>query len=108
VARSRPAVLLVGDIYASTSWYRERPEPEELLEGLLIEAPPATGSGEQRALGFVLVTFGAKYPVYAAGREEKLTRLAGWRLRVRAKRVDLREEGFGEELWIGTVDEASL
>lgn len=98
----------MGDIYASTSWYRERPEPEEQLEGLLIEALPATGPGERRALSFVLVTYRGRYPVYAAGREEKLTRLAGWRLRVRAKRVDLREEGFGEELWIGTVDEASL
>jgi hypothetical protein len=98
----------VGDIYGSTSWYRERPEPEELFEGLLIEAPPATGPGERRALGFVLATFGGRYPVYSAGREEKLTRLAGWRLGVRAKRVDLLEEGFGEELWIGTVEDASL
>ena len=56
----------------------------------------------------MLATYGGKYPVYAAGREEKLTRLAGWRLRVRGKRVDLREEGFGEELWIGTVEDASL
>ncbi len=98
----------MGDIFGSTLWYHERPEPEEQLEGLLIEAPQATGSGERRTLGFVLATYGGKYPVYAAGREEKLTRLAGWRLRVRGKRVDLREEGFGEELWIGTVEDASL
>jgi hypothetical protein len=98
----------VGDIYGSTPWYRERPEPEELLEGLLIEAPPGTAPGERRPLGFVLATYGEKYPVYSADREEKLTRLAGWRLRVRGKRVDLSDEGFGEELWIGNVEDASL
>ena len=97
----------MGDIYGSTPWYQERPEPEEELEGLLLKIPQATVSGE-RTLGFVLATYRAKHPVYAAGREEKLTRLAGWRLRVRGKRVNLREEGFGEELWIGTVNEASL
>jgi hypothetical protein len=98
----------MGDIYGSAPWYQERPEPEEILEGLLIEAPPGTGPGEPRALRFVLATPGRKYPVYAAGREEKLARLVGWRLRVWGKRVDLSAEGLGVELWIGTVDEASL
>lgn len=98
----------MGDIYGSTPWYHERQEPEEHLEGLLIEAPPATGPGERDGLTYVLATMGGKYPVHAEGREEKLARLAGWRLRVRGKRVDLSDEGLGEELWIGTVDEASL
>ena len=98
----------MGDIHGSTAWYQERPEPEEQLEGVLIEVVPATGPEDRGTIGFVLATLGGRYPVYAASREEKLTRLAGWRLRVRGKRVDLSTEGFGEELWIGTVEDASL
>jgi hypothetical protein len=96
----------VPEVFASRPWYRERPEPEEELEGLLLAAPPAAlGPASRGTVGFILQTPGADHPVYSAGMDDVLRSLGGRRVRVRAKLVDLSSEGFGVELWVARVEE---
>jgi hypothetical protein len=61
------------------------------------------GPGSRTALSFALVTPQATYPVYAAGVDKDLAPFTGRWLEVEGKLVDLSDEGFGKELWIGRV-----
>ena len=93
-------------IYADETWYRERPEPEQTWQGTLQQRAVVDSPGGRPGLTFLLQTTAADLPVYAAGASDRLTRYVGTRVLITGKLVDLRVEGFGRELWIGTIDHA--
>ncbi len=90
-------------IYADETWYRERPEPEQTWQGTLQQRAVVDSPGGRPGLTFSLQTTEADLPVYAAGASDRLTRYVGTRVLITGKHVDLRAEGFGRELWIGTI-----
>lgn len=90
-------------IYADEAWYRERPEPEETWQGILRRRPAVEGPGGRPGLTFALHSTDNELPVYAAGADERLAPHVGTPVVVSGKLVDLRGEGFGRELWIGTI-----
>lgn len=96
---------VVVKVYASTPWYVERTEKEQILEGVLRKREGAVGPGARGGLNFALESKGVRLPVYSSGADEKLAPFVGRTVRVRGKLVDLAKEGFGKELWIGTVYE---
>lgn len=102
VAKPEPAVVKVN---ASAPWYLERTEKEQVLEGVLHKREGALGPGARGGLNFALESKGVILPVYSSGADEKLTLFVGHNVRARGKVVDLTKEGFGKELWIGTIQE---
>lgn len=115
---SRRAILLCGSacfgqsaevvIYANEDWYRDRAEPERQWTGVLEKRDPDPGPSGRPALRFMLKSDERSLPVYAAGVVEKLAPFTGKGVTgkgvlARAKLVDLRSEGYGLELWIGTL-----
>jgi hypothetical protein len=90
-------------IYGHESWYRERSEPEREWSGVLRPRQPERGPGSRDALRFRLQAGGRSIPVYSPGSDRRLNAFVGKPVVARARLVDLRSEGFGEELWIGAV-----
>jgi hypothetical protein len=90
-------------VHASASWYRERPEAEVALTGVLRKRDVPVGP-MGRSLDHVLESFESELPIYGAGAETLLDELIGRRITVRAKRVDLTSEGQGIELWLGSIE----
>lgn len=93
----------VIEVYAQEPWYRARPEPERRWRGELQERPVPVGPGGRTSLDFTLVTAEGDLPVYAAGMAQRLAPLTGRAVEALGKHVDLRSEGLGQELWIGSI-----
>jgi hypothetical protein len=91
------------EIYAGADWYVSRPEQEELWQGVLRERNVPLGPATRAALGYVLVTQDRELGVYAANVERQLASFVGQRVLVHGKLVDLSDEGFGQELWIASI-----
>lgn len=94
-------------VFAQRSWYRERPEAERRWTGRLEERPREGGPAARLGLGFEIDTVDGPLPVYAAGAEHLLRPLAGRRVLLVGKRVDLTNEGFGVEIWPASVREVA-
>lgn len=90
-------------IYANEAWYRERREPEQSWRGVLRKRQPEEGPASRSSLLFELHAQDRSWAVYASGVTDKLAPFVGARVVANAKLVSLRDEGFGEELWIGTI-----
>jgi hypothetical protein len=89
-------------LHAGKPFY-ERPEPEEEFTGRLVATPVGTGP-DSRDLPFALEMNTGRMPVYALGAAaEALIPFAGRRVRILGRRVDLRDEGGGVELWPGRI-----
>jgi hypothetical protein len=96
----------VAQIYAGDDWYRARPEPEEAWRGVLRERDTPTGPATRTSLRYTLVAGGEGVPVYAAQEMDQLAPFVGHEVAVHGKLVDLSAEGFGKELWIGSIRKA--
>ena len=90
-------------IYAGTDWYRARPEPEEQRRGILREHDAPIGPASRVALRYALITDKEAIPVYAPESSPQLALFVGQTVMVHGKLVDLSKEGFGKELWIGSI-----
>jgi hypothetical protein len=93
-------------IHAETDWYRERPEPEVALEGLLLERSVALGPGSRGGLDFALRQGDAEIPLYSAGAEAAFADAVGHWVRVLGKQVNLGLGGAEPELWVGLLERA--
>ena len=91
------------DIYAGKVWYQARAEKELRWVGVLEPREPAVGPNSRSSLHYTLVTDQGEFPVYAAGMVDLLQPFVGHRVTACGKLVDLSSEGFGPELWIGTI-----
>jgi hypothetical protein len=90
-------------IYAGIDWYRARPELEKQWQGVLRKRDAPVGPATRAALMYVLVTKDSQIRVYAANVEKQLAPFVGRQVLVYGKLVDLTDEGFGQELWIGSM-----
>lgn len=91
-------------VYADAAWYRERDEPERVWRGTLRPLPPTGSPAGRAALRYELV--GAertRLPVYDPAEHAALRAAAGGSVEIRAKLIDLEDEGFGRELWPGSI-----
>lgn len=90
-------------IYEDEAFYRQRDEPEESFTGRIERKDVVQGPGTRRH-AYRLVTGDTEIPIYATSTaDERLRPLIGHHVRTRGKLIDLRGEGFGVELWIGTI-----
>jgi hypothetical protein len=91
-------------VFAEKSFYLERPEPEEILIGVLQLAHVREGPNT-RDMPFRLVVGADKLKVYVAGLDvETLRPYVGHEVEVVGKRIDQRIEGYGIEIWIATIE----
>jgi hypothetical protein len=92
-------------LHGGRSFYEERPEAEEVFVGWLREAPVVTGP-DTRDLPLALEMEGESLPIYALAKAaERLRPLLESRVRMVGKRIDLREEGGGIEIWPSSAAE---
>lgn len=90
-------------VYEDEGFYRARNEPEVIVRGRLVPSSEPTGPADRPA-PFRLIGADVDLPIYAVGEaEERLRRNVGKPVTACAKRIDLTGEGFGIELWIGTL-----
>jgi hypothetical protein len=99
----RPGDAAPVVVHGHEGWYRERPERETRWRGTLRRRDPPQGPGVRTALTLSLRTSDEDLPVYAAGVGPTLAPFVGSRVVVTAKLIDLRSEGQGRELWVGTI-----
>lgn len=93
----------VTEVFSRENWYQARSEREQTWRGVLREREPLQGPNSRNTLLFTLVAGNQSIAVYAAGVAKTLKPFAGKQVSVRGKLVDLRDEGYGEELWIGSI-----
>lgn len=65
-----------------------------------------TGPNTRTALTYSLATSEGELDVYAAQADAVLAPLDGLRVVALGKLVDLRDDGYGEELWLASIDSA--
>jgi hypothetical protein len=93
-------------IFAGRPFYLERPEPEESFRGILRRAEVREGP-DTRDLPFRLEVGDERLSVYTSGLDDKILQtLVDREVEAIGKRIDLRHEGFGVEIWIATISPA--
>ena len=94
----------MSDIFAHEGWYRSCPEAEEEWHGILRKRDAPISPAGRTALRYTLITDEQQLPVYVANREQQFAQYADAPIRLRGKLVDLSGEGFGHELWVGSIE----
>lgn len=84
-------------------WYDDRPEPEQRVAGVLRAAAVRSTPGGRDRLPYLLQADNGDVPVYAPALEDRLDRLVDQPVVLVGKLVDLSDEGFGTELWVGAI-----
>lgn len=91
------------EVFAQKSFYRQRPESEEVLIGVLRRALLHEGPNT-RDMPFKLTIGDEELSVYTSGfDEEKLQSYVGHEVEFVGKRIDQHDEGYGIEIWIATI-----
>ncbi|MEO5982349.1 MAG: hypothetical protein ABIQ13_08555 [Pedococcus sp.] len=85
------------------SWYDDRPEPEQSISGVLRAASALSTPGGRDRLAYRLLADGDLIAVYGPAFEDRLDRLVDQPIVLVGKLVDLSGEGFGVELWVGSL-----
>jgi len=91
-------------IFADQKWYCDHPIKERSWEGIVTRRVIGLGPADRMALTLALKTVEEEIPLYTAGVEEKLEPFVDKQVKVIGKLVDLENEGFGPEIWIGAID----
>jgi hypothetical protein len=92
------------EIFGGTDWYTARSEPEQEWLGVLQKRHVVAGPGSRTATSLELVVSDRqRLPVYAPNVGRQLETYLGHSVIVRGKLVDLSDEGYGKELWIGSI-----
>lgn len=102
---AEPAVdaHLALNVFADAPFYRERSEPEETLRGTLRERPVREGPNT-RVMPFALSVGSEEFGLYVSGFDaSKLQPFVGREVELRGKRIDLRDEGYGVEVWAASI-----
>jgi hypothetical protein len=91
-------------VFAAATFYTERPEPEEVLIGVL-KAAEVREKPDTRDMPFRLVVGESDLAVYVAGFDHEVLRpFVDRRVRVVGKRIDQSAEGYGAEIWIARLE----
>jgi hypothetical protein len=92
------------EIFAGTEWYRARSGPEREWRGCAPGSGCACGARlTDRSHVRNSYQRSKHHPVYAANAGKQLAPYVGREVILRAKLVDLRGEGYGQELWIASI-----
>ena len=94
---------VVTKINADADWYRDRREREQNWRGVLRKQDAPLGPASRPAQSYVLITRNTHLPIYAPNIDEPLKPFVNSRVEIRGKLIDLEGEGFGKELWIGSI-----
>jgi hypothetical protein len=94
---------VVTKINADADWYRDRREREQIRRGVLRKQDVPLGPATRSAQRYVLITGKTPLSIYAPNIDEPLKPFVGRRVEIRGKLIDLGGEGFGKELWIGSI-----
>ena len=89
------------EIFEQEPWYRARPELERSWSGTLRRRSVIAGPNARTALRYSLITPGGVLAVYAP--TDRLETFVDTAVVVHAKLIDLTHEGFGLELWPGSI-----
>jgi hypothetical protein len=92
-------------VFEREPWYRSRAEAEAAWSGTLQRRAVVEGPNARTALRYSLVTGGGTIAVYAP--TDRLEPFVDGTVLVRGKLVDLSREGFGTELWPGSIVRAA-
>jgi hypothetical protein len=104
VASKQRVLAEMQEIFAGADWYIARPEAEQEWLGVLRERNVVLGPASRTAVNLELVVAERQWlPVYAANVGPQLAPYVRHRVTVRGKLVDLAQEGYGKELWIGWI-----
>jgi hypothetical protein len=90
-------------VFADKEWYRARPEPERIWQGTLRRREVIASPNARTALRYALASGSTMIPVYAPLPEDALEPYVGRLVSIRGKVVDLSAEGYGRELWPGSI-----
>ena len=93
-------------IFEQEPWYRSRSEPEGTWDGTLRRREVVEDPNARTALRYSLVTNSAPIPVYAPQSMDRFEPFVGRAVFLRGKLIDLSSEGFGTELWPGSIARA--
>ena len=91
------------DIYKEEEWYKLRDEKEKIFKGSLRRLPRVI-TPNQRDLNYFLNVNDSLLPVYVPLSENLLDEFVNCRVKIYGKLIDLSSNGFGEELWIGSIE----
>ena len=92
------------EVHGRSDWYTERAEPERTWRGVLRRREPPVGPDARTALTYTFISTDGEIDVYAAHVEEILAPLVGLLVMARGKLIDLSDEGYGAELWVGSIE----
>jgi len=93
-------------VFGQEPWYRSRSEPEGTWDGTLRRGEVVDGPNARTALRYSLITNSGPIPVYAPQSMDRLEPFIGRAVLIRGKLIDLSSEGFGTELWPGSIARA--
>ena len=93
-------------VHASADWYVAAEAPEQRWTGTLRERTAVAGPNTRSGLRYDLLTDEGELPVYDPREDSPLAPFLGLKVEITAKLVDLSAEGFGRELWVGSIRRA--
>ncbi len=97
------ADMATRQLYAQEAFYRQAEPPEQIFIGRLQRHGVTLGPGN-RPHPYQLLWEGGRLEIYATPSAEKmLAPYVGRQVRIQGKAIDLSGEGYGRELWIGTI-----
>ena len=103
VGRDQLAKDIYGELIGIVSKYISSSEAEEILHGVLRWSEVREGPNT-RDMSFRMIVDADELGVYVSGfDQEKLRPFVDHPVKVVGKRVDLRPEGYGVEIWIGSI-----
>lgn len=91
-------------VFAEKTFYQERTEPEETFHGVLRRQKVRLGPNTRGMPLRLSEEKGEQLSVYVSGFDlEALRPFVDRRVEILGKRIDLRSEGYGVEVWIATI-----
>ncbi len=93
-------------VHASADWYVAVEAPEQRWTGRLRKRTVVVGPNTRSGLRYELLTDEGELPVYDPREDSPLAPFLGLEVEITAKLVDLSAEGFGRELWVGSIRRA--
>ena len=93
------------NIFGTQQWYKEQPNEEVSLEGILQEVEIENGPASRTTAAFQFIDADQKMnlKVYAPKKHSVLKKLLTSKIALTGKVVDLNEEGFSKEIWINKI-----
>ena len=95
-------------VHKNESWYQIETSPEKIFEGVIKRHQVPIGPNNRPASSKYALEIQegdntTLIPIYTPNVEEFLSKFAEEKVSLYGKIVDLSKEGFGRELWLGSI-----